>query len=328
VLAVIILASVLLVRHAYFEGLKPVNSRSPVLMLVTVERGATLNQIADQLKKVGLIRSPWAFKLYVGSKDARDSLQAGTYSFSPSQSVPEIVVQLSHGKVATDLVTIVPGQRLGQVRDTLRNYGFRDADIDVALSPSIYVDNPALVDKPAGASLEGYIYPDSYQKDSETLPQQIVEQALIEMNKRLTPDVRNAFAAHGLSTYQGIILASIVEKEVSRPEDRAQVAQVFLRRLSLGMLLGSDVTAYYGAYLAGQQPSVSFDSPYNTRLHPGLPPTPISNVTDGSLQAAAHPATTDWLYFVAGDDGVTHFAHTLAEHDANTAQYCHKLCSN
>jgi UPF0755 protein len=119
----------------------------------------------------------------------------------------------------------------------------------------------------------------------------------------------------------------MVEQEASNPADRAQVAQVFLSRIKQNMPLGSDVTAFYGARLAGQSPNVNYDSPYNTRLHPGLPPGPISNVTESSLQAVAHPAGTDWLYFVAGDDGNVHFSHTLEEHQALTQQYCHKLCS-
>src|SRR5262249_5328923 len=147
------------------------------------------------------------------------------------------------------------------------------------------------------------------------------------MNTQLTPDLRSAFAAEGLSTYKGVILASIIEQEVSTSGDRAQAAQVFLTRLEIGMPLGSDVTAYYGSIAAGLSPSLSYDSPYNTLIHSGLPPTPISNVNTAALQAAAHPASTDFLYFVTGDDGVTHFSHTLEEHQAATAQYCHKLCS-
>ena len=327
VIVVVGLAATIIVRHTYFAGLKPVQANSESVQLVTVERGATVDAIGEQLKEAGLIRSPWAFRLYVSSKNVRTALQAGTYSFSPSQSVAQIVAQLTHGKVATDLVTIVPGQRLQQIRTTLINYGFSEAAVDAALDPAAYSGDPALVDKPAGANLEGYIYPESYQKDAATKPQEIIEQSLKEMSKKLTPDVRAAFASQGLSTYEAIIVASIVEKEVSRAEDRAQVAQVFLTRLKIGMALGSDVTAFYGSLVAGQRASVAYDSPYNTRLHPGLPPTPISNVTTSSLQAVAHPAATDWLYFVSGDDGVTHFAHTLAEHEANAARYCHKLCA-
>jgi UPF0755 protein len=118
----------------------------------------------------------------------------------------------------------------------------------------------------------------------------------------------------------------MVEQEVSKPADRSQAAQVFLSRLKTGIPLGSDVTAYYGAILNGAKPSTFYDSPYNTLLHKGLPPGPISNVSDSSLQAVANPANTHWLFFVTGDNGTTYFSKTADEHDKLTQQYCHKLC--
>ncbi len=325
---VLVVGATFAVRHYYFEKLGPVSLVAQKEQLVTIETGATLEQIAKQLQDAGLIRSAWAFKLYVGSKEARESLQAGTYSLDPSQSVAEIVAQLTHGKIATDLVTILPGQNIDQVRTALINDGFPEAEVDKALMPSQHSGDPALVDKPAGASLEGYLYPDSFQKDSSTQASDIIRQSLAQMQKQLTPDIRAAFAKQGLSTYQAIIVASIVEEEAANQEDRTQVAQVYLKRLQIGMRLEADPTARYGARLAGHTgPANSFASAYNTYMIDGLPPGPISNVSAGSLQAVAHPATTDWLYFVAGDDGTTHFSRTLAEHEAATAQFCHKLCS-
>lgn len=314
----------------YSENLKPLSNQAHSQTIV-IASGATPTEIADLLHQKGIIRSAWTFQRYIQSKGVSSDLQAGTYSLSPSQSVPDIVAQLTHGKVSTKLVTILPGQRLDQIRQTLINDGFRPADVDAALQPDAYKNNAALVDKPAGNSLEGYLYPDSFQRTAETKPSFIVAESIAEMRQHLTPGLRAAFASHGLSTYQGLILASIVQQEVSRPADQAQAAQVFLSRLSMGMPLGSDVTAIYGAINAGQSglaqaQMLAYDTPYNTLLHTGLPPTPISNVNDNSLQAAAHPASTDWLYFVTGDDGVTHFSHTLQEHQALAQQYCHKLC--
>ncbi len=326
VLLLLIVGATVTVRHIYFEGLKPVTAVSSKPQLVTIEKGSSVEQIAKQLKDAGLIRSAWAFKLYVSSKNVREGLEAGTYSLDPSQSVAEIVSQLTHGKVATNLVTIIPGQTLKQIRTTLINYGFKADDVDAALDPGNYAGNPALVDLPAGASLEGYIYPESYQKDANTEPQTLITVSLQEMNRRLTPDLRTAFGQQGLSTYQAITLASIIEQEVSNQGDRNQAAQVFLSRIRQGILLGSDVTAFYGAAKAGQSASTSYDSPYNTHLYRGLPPGPIGNVSQSSLEAVAHPANTDWLYFVTGDDGTTHFSRTLEEHNAAAAQYCHKLC--
>jgi UPF0755 protein len=324
-LVVLLVGATVAVWHYYNQTLQPVNLKGTP-QTVIVEAGSTPTDIARLLYSKGLIRSAWTFERYVQSKGVSEDLQAGTYSLSAAQSLPDIVGQLTHGKVSTELVTILPGQRLAQIEQSLMNDGFSKGEVGAALEPSQYEGYAALVDKPAGNSLEGYLYPDSFQRTAGTSASTIVQESIAEMQKNLTPDIRAAFAREGLSTYQGIILASIVTKEVSRQADRAQAAQVFLKRLKIGMTLGSDVTALYGSRLAGQEGSLSYDTPYNTRIHTGLPPTPISNVDAGALQAVAHPANTDWLFFVAGDDGVTYFSNTLEQHEALTQQYCHKLC--
>jgi UPF0755 protein len=324
--AVLVVGATVAVRYVYNVNLKPVSS-SQKIETVVIEKGATADEIGRQLESAGLIRSAWAFKLYVSSKEVRNALQAGTYELTPSQGIPEIVGQLTHGKIVTNLVTILPGQRLDQLKNRLLQEGFSEDDVTAALDPQNYANHPALVDKPAGASLEGYVYPESYQKTDTTDAKTIVTAALDEMNKHLTPDLRAAFGQQGLSTYQGIILSSIVEREVSSQGDRDQVAQVFLSRLRLGMRLQSNATAVYGAALDGKKYTPGYSSPYNTYQNVGLPPTPVSNVTASSLKAVAHPANTQWLYFVSGDDGTTHFAATLAQHEANIQQYCKEKCS-
>jgi UPF0755 protein len=143
----------------------------------------------------------------------------------------------------------------------------------------------------------------------------------------LTPELRTGIVRQGLTVHEGVILASIIEQEVGKQSDRATVAQVFLKRRQMDMPLGSDVTAFYGAIKDGKTPSLTYDSPYNTLIHKGLPPGPISNVSDSSLQAVANPSPTDYLYFVAGDDGITYFSHTLQEHEALTQAHCKKLCN-
>ncbi len=326
-LIVLLVAGVIVVRHIYDANLQPVSS-SKQQTVITVQPDESVTEIASQLKQQGLIRQVWAFERYVRNNSLGAELQAGTYKFSPSQSAREIAVQISDGKVAVDLVTILPGQRLTQIRESLIDKAkFETAAVDAALQPSLYATNPALADKPAEASLEGFLYPDSFQKSASTDPKLIVEQSLDEMAGMLTPDLRAAYAKQGLSVYQAVTLASIIEQEVSKSSDRAQAAQVFLKRRSIDMPLGSDVTAFYGALAAGLKPSLTYDSPYNTLIHKGLPPGPISNVSDSSLNAIAHPASTDWLYFVAGDDGNTYFSKTVEEHDQLTKQYCHKLCN-
>lgn len=308
-------------RVIFHNNLKPV-ATNQASVTVTIPSGYSLPQIAKLLKDKGVIRSEWAFKEYVRNNNADDDIKAGTYELSPSYSTQEIVSIITEGKIKTNLLTILPGKRLDQIRATLIGSGFSAADVDKALDPAQYKDHPALVDKPEGASLEGYLYPDSYQKTDLTTPDDIVRASLDQMQKHLTPDVRAAISAQGLSVYQGIVLASVVEQEANTPSSRQQVAQVFLKRLKNGMNLQSDVTAFYGSRLAGQGENVNVDSSYNTYLHGGLPSGPVSNVSSVSLLAVAHPANTDWLYFVSDKQGNTYFSSTLEEHKALTAQHC------
>jgi UPF0755 protein len=317
----------IVVRHKYDESLKP-ESSSQTTSLFTVAAGSSVNEIASNLQKKHLIRSAWALELYVHSKEIGSKLQAGTYAFSPSETTQHIVLTLTKGQVSTSKVTILPGERIDQIRADLINDGYAPSTVDAALNPAQYANLPVLSFKPAAVTnLEGLLWPDTFLKDNNTNLTAIITQSLDETAQHLGSDVQSAFASEGLTTYQGLILASIITKEVSKPSDQPQVAQVFLTRLKMGMMLGSDVTAMYGSVKAGLSPRLTYDSPYNTLIHTGLPPTPISTITAGSLNAATHPSTsTSWIYFVAGDDGTTYFSNTLQEHQANTAKYCHKLC--
>ncbi|MDB5164906.1 MAG: Endolytic transglycosylase MltG [Candidatus Saccharibacteria bacterium] len=325
-LIVILIAGILVTRNIYYKGLEPVSDNQKT-QIFTVKTGSPVNQIADDLQSQHLIRSAWALKLYVHSKELTNKLQAGTYAFSPSQGTKSIVTTLTKGKITTDLVTILPGRRIDQVRADLINDGFTPADVDQSLNPTQYADLPVLSYKPASANtLEGLLWPDSFQKDATTSASVIVRESLTEMGQHLTPDIQAAFVAEGLTTYQGLILASVVLQEVNRPTDQAQAAQVFLTRLKTGMMLGSDAGARYGAIAAGKTPNLNYDSPYNSHIHTGLPPTPISTINATALAATAHPASTNYLYFVTGDDGTTYFSTNLQDHQAFTDKYCHKLC--
>ncbi|HEX5744214.1 MAG TPA: endolytic transglycosylase MltG [Candidatus Saccharimonadales bacterium] len=328
VMVVLAVGGAVIARQRYYSYLEPL-SRNQTSQIFVVSPGNSVKEIADNLQTARLIRSSWAFQLYVQRNDQAKLLQAGTYALSPSQSIPDIATTLSRGKVATKLVTILPGRRIDQVRADLINSGFSPSAVDRALEPHRYSDLPALADKPKSVrTLEGLLWPESYQKQPNTDPSVIVRESLIAMGKHLTPDVRAGFAKEGLTTYQGITLASIIEQEVSKPGDRAKVAQVFLSRIKSGSPLEADSTARYGSIAAGLAPNLNYDSPYNTYLHKGWPPSPISTVSEGSLHAALHPSKTHWLYFVSGDDGTTYFSTNLQDHEANTRKYCHKLCNN
>lgn len=308
-------------RHYYQQNLQPISANQGSRSVI-IPKGYNLKQTAKLLKTQQLIRNSAVFEQYVRGVDASDKIKAGTYDLSPSYSVPQIVSIITEGKVKTNLVTILPGQTLKGIESALLNAGFDKSAVDRALNPAIYDSHPALVDKPREASLEGYLYPESFQKTAETKPEEIIGRALDEMQKRLTPDTRAKIAKQGLGIYDAIKLASIVEKEVSHPEDRAQVAQVFLRRIREGIRLESDATTSYIALGSStKNPS------YNTYQNDGLMPSPISNVSESSLMAVANPASTNWLFFVSGDDGITYFSTNKADHEANIAAHCKKLCS-
>lgn len=320
VLAVAIIGTVVAVRETYYRNLRPV-SASPKSVLVTIPSGATVNEIANNLHNQGVIKASWAFEWYVRNNALREDLKAGTYSLRPNQSVKEIVVIITQGKEATNLVTILPGKRIDQIRDDLINSGFLPEDVDKALNPSLYSSEPALADKPAGANLEGYLYPESFRRDGSTTAGVIVRLSLQEMGKFLTPEIRAGFVRQGLTVHQGVTLASIIEQEVGSAdpeldlEDKKKVAQVFLKRLKENIALESDATTDYGAILDGAEPTSNYRSAYNTYQNSGLTPTPVSNVGRNSLQAVAFPAGTDYLYFVTGHDCINRFSHTLAEHE-------------
>jgi UPF0755 protein len=327
---------ILVTRRLYLDNLKPVNVADSAQKIFVIPSGASVDDIAGQLHGQKLIRSVPAFKQYVRSKQVSENFKAGTYRLSPSQSVGDIVTILTEGKIAIDLFTILPGRRIDQIRQDFIAAGFSAAAVDKALDPANYAGHAALVDKPVGASLEGYLYPDSFQKTADTDPGLIISASLNEMSEHLTPALRADYAKEGLTTHQAITLASIIEREVASQADRATAAQVFFKRLSVGMQLGSDVTAIYGAvldnvdlpdnYARAAEVAIAHDSPYNTRMHAGLPPGPISNVTKSGLEAVAKPAGTDYLYFVAGDDGITYFSKTNEEHEALIQQHCKELC--
>jgi len=325
-LLVVAVGVVITLRIWYANNLKPVSNDTSTTYF-SVESGESRHQIALALQKNGLIRSSQAFETYLRSNEV-DILQAGTYTFSPSMGVKTIVDKMSKGEVTQNLLTILPGKRLDQVKETFAKSGYTQKEIDQAFNPSTYTDVQMLKYLPSGASLEGFLYPDSFQRQTSTPASVIVRESLDEMQQHLTPATINSFSARGLNVYQAVTLASIVYQETDDPMYEPTVAQVFLARLQQGMKLQSNVTANYAADIAGLPRDININSPYNTYLVSGLPPGPISNVTDSALAAVANPSDTNYLYFIAGDDGKMHFSQTAEEHSAAIKQFCSKCAQN
>lgn len=327
---VLILIAAFSAAYWYQSNLQPVSDKETEI-IVSIPEGASAREIGELLESKGVIRSSTAFDWYTGLNDFRGKMQAGGYRFSTSYSVKEIVARLVAGDVASDLVIVLPAQRIDELKATFIGYGYSNEEVEAAFKPETYAAHPVLAYKPAEASMEGYIYPDSYQRTDRTALTEIVSLALDELNASITEDMKRRFAESGLSVHEAITLASIVESEVPASSgDRPTVAQIYLKRLRDGMLLQADPTALYGKLLATGTTDGwrQYDTPYNTYMHSGLPPGPISNVSASSLQAVAYPTDTDYVYFVSGDDDNNYFASTLSEHEANIAAHCKKKCGS
>ncbi|HWT39853.1 MAG TPA: endolytic transglycosylase MltG [Dongiaceae bacterium] len=327
-LIVIIIAAIAALFVWYMIQLRPVNAGNTDRTLITIASGTTPDEIARDLKDKGLIRSPTAFMWYTKLSHTQNLLQAGTYRLSPSESTQQIVDHLNKGLVDTFKITFLPGATVMQNKKVFLDVGYKQSNIDAAFSATY--DSPLFVGKPASADLEGYIWGDTYEVGADATVSQILQKAFDEYNKNVQDNNLVAqFQSHGLSLYEGITLASIIQREASGTNnDDAQIAQVFYKRLGLNMPLGSDVTYQYIADKLGVPRDPNLDSPYNTRRYAGLPPGPISTPGIKALLAVAQPASGDYLYFLSGDDGVTYFANTLEEHNQNIANHCKVKCSS
>jgi UPF0755 protein len=318
----------------YAWALSPRDPSDTQQVRFIVNAGDSSSTIAMELESHELIRSALAFQLYAELSGAKTKLQAGGFALSPSQSVREIASHIVEGNTDEINIIILPGLTLSQqidpeVRSSLAWQGFTEEEIKSAFNTTY--DHPLFAGKPDGTTLEGYIFPETYRINASDPLTVLFKKSFDEIYDRLKSDDMIAkFQAQGLNLYQAFTLASIVQKEVSNPADQKQVAQVFLKRLKEGMVLGSDVTFIYAANELGVEPRVGLDSPYNTRKYAGLPPGPIANMNYSALQAVADPAPGDYLYFVAGDgadEGKTFYARTEQEHQANVAAHCHTLCN-
>jgi len=285
-----------------------------------------------------LIKSDIAFNIFVKVNRKGNELKAGVFTISSSQSTPDIVKKITSGKPDELVITFYPGATLNNIsklssskrtdaRYELEQAGFSDSQIDEAFSSSY--SGTVFKSKPSSQDLEGLLYGDTYAFDAGTNIKGIIQKALDEYDSIVSKyNLVAGFSKQGLSLYQGITLASIVQKEASGYDDQRQVAQVFLKRYKSDMTLGSDVTYQYVSDKLGVARSYTIDSPYNTRLYKGLPPGPISVPGLTALRAVADPADGDYLYFLAGDDGKMYYAETSDEHQNNISQYCQKSCAS
>jgi UPF0755 protein len=287
--------------------------------VITIQSGDSTTNIAEALEEKQIIRSSRAFVWHVRLNQV-PGLQAGSYRLSSKLSSAEIAAILASGKVSTLDVLIPPGLRLKQITARLVEAGFEPVEIESALNA--VRDHPLLKNVPRNVPLEGYLFPDTYKIGPDTTAEQLVRLMLTTFESKITPEIRTGVQNQGLTLEQAVVLASIVQMEEAEYDTQQKVAQVFIKRLNEGVPLGADPTFKYAAAETGQPAVPSLQSPYNTRLVSGLPPSPIANFNITALMAVANPADTSYNYFVAGDNGITYFSFTQEQHEAFTQKYC------
>lgn len=301
----------------------------------TVESGQNAAQIADNLQALGLITNADLFRAYAHYYGLDVQIEAGTFDLNAAMTIPEIARALTNANAPDLIVRVTEGWRREQIADWIEMQGslpFTGAEFLAATAPgaTLPADVTFAADLPTGVSLEGFLFPDTYRIGPEEAASGLVEKMLRTFDARVTPQMRADAASRGLTLYQVVTLASIVEREAAVAEERPTIASVYLNRLATGMKLDADPTVQYAmGYQSAtgewwnlgltQQDYYAVDSPYNTYLYPGLPPGPIASPGLASIEAVIYPADTPYLFFRAAcdDSGRHDFAVTFEEHQAN-----------
>lgn len=295
-----------------------------------IDSGESVNSVAAHLQEVGLIRDAESFRAYLIYSGLDTSIQSGEYKLSASMSAIDIAHKLQDATSAEVTFVILPGWRMEEIAASLPTSGLpvtADEFSAVVQTPSSDYDFLA-----GATSMEGFLFPDSYIIPRTTSAEAIVAEFVRNFALHLSIDMRNGFEKQGLTVYQAVTLASIVEREALHDEEKPIIASVYLNRLRINMKLDADPTVQYAlGYNFGQGTwwtnplsldDLKFDSSYNTYLYTGLPPAPISNPSLKSLQAVAFPAETAYYFFRAKCDGSGYhsFAETFEEQVANGCQ--------
>jgi UPF0755 protein len=286
-----------------------------------VKPGSTIRTVSRQLVDERLLQEPWSFQFMARLTGRASDLKAGNYLFESGVTPYRLFDMISSGDVTQLGITFIEGWTFRQMRDELnrndeiQHVGMGLSDVDILRRINAKESNP-----------EGLFFPDTYYFSSNTSDLDILKRAYQAMQQKL--DQAWQTRSHGLpytSPYEALIMASIVEKETGRADERPRIASVFLNRLKIGMRLQTDPTVIYGLGEAFdgnlRKQDLLSDTRYNTYTRAGLPPTPIANPGMGAIEAALNPEATNYLYFVGKGDGGHVFSKTLAEHNRAVAKY-------
>lgn len=317
--------AVLFILFACFEIYVPANPMSHERIIYTAQKGMGDDEIARELEKLGILRSANFFRFYVVISFQHSSLQAGKYSFSSAMSTYQIVKKLARGESIKDKITILEGW---DVKDIAAYFESKEIcskeDFIKAANEDYSQDFDFLKEKPKDISLEGYLFPDTYEFSQGETCQDVIKIILANFNKKLTAEIREKITSQDKNIFEAITMASMLEKEVKLLEDKKVVSGILWKRLKVNMPLQIDATVNY--ITEKSDPGVlikdtKIDSPYNTYKYTGLPKGPISNPGIDSIMAAINPKESSYWYYLNGSDGRTVFSRTLQEHAIARAKY-------
>jgi UPF0755 protein len=292
---------------------------------VDVPAGASAPEIGRRLIDAGIVRDELTFRLALWRAGEAHLLRAGEYRFDRPMTPLEVVDKIHRGDVHEYRVTFPEGLIIPEMAALFeaRGLGTAESFTEAAADPS-----PVSAFDAGAQDLEGYLFPETYSLPRDVPPSRLVRLMVDRFEEAFPHGLREAAAARGLTVREAVTLASLVEKETARDDERPVVAAVYLNRLRIGMPMQADPTVIYALRQADRyennnirRQDLAFDSPYNTYRYPGLPPGPIAAPGRASLEAVAHPADVDYLYFVSRNDGSHEFAATLAEHNRNVRRY-------
>ena len=323
----IVLLILLLVGYIYIQ-IGPYNKNSKKDILVEIPNGATLTKVSSILEENKLIKNKVLFKVVSKFKEDNNGVKAGKYLLSQKYSNSEILDILISGKTYNDgiKVTIPEGSTYKEVIKYLTNKKIGKAEVyeELINNPKEFYDKYKFLDEKDITTLEGFLYPDTYYFEKDMSEKDVISAMLKRFSEVYTPELKEKQKKMGLTLQQVINMASIIEKEAVKDVDRPKIAGVFYNRLEIGMPLQSDATIQY--IFDERKHIVSYsdlkiDSPYNSYLNKGLPPTPIANPGIKSIEAALEPEDNDYLYFVATVDGGNNYSKTYDEHLKYVKEY-------
>ena len=291
---------------------------------VKIREGLSTAEIAERLAEKGIISSSLKFRIIARLRDYDDKLRPGAYTFTLGMEDEEVFAKLLTGEKKLIKFTIPEGFGVKEIAARLESFDLADKEEFLKAAADFAPYDYMRKRQNVFYAAEGFLFPDTYAVESDVEIAEILKLMSQTFNDRLTPTMRKQAEQMGLSIYELITLASLVEREVRFPEDRPIVAQVLLKRLKINMPLQTDATLQYLMDTPKEEVSIAdtqIDSPYNTYQHTGLPPGPIANPGMASINAVLHPSETDYLYFVADRRGHNHYAYTYEEHLNLVNQY-------